>query len=270
MYPRRNKGCGYGCLSGLTSMILAPIILIVFLMFMFSAISGNGIDVEIAGSYDEEKFQDYANHQYEEEFAGSSAYEDNLLITVLVEDEEYYNFYYIAWVGDHIAADINYLMGNNDSFLGDAMNSNISATSYKYSLDSDLARVMHQLTQEVQSLNLTDSFTCTENHHQVRSHLTNHSDLEMTESTVNEALNAFTDATGIPVVIVVEDMNAVFGRTTSYESSQSNSFSFVLLLGLAAVIIIIVVIKKQRGSKSTDVYDNVPQNNSTYQDDILE
>lgn len=259
MYPRRRYYGGGGCLGGLLSMIFGPVIFIIVLLFFLSAILNNGVDVQVVGSYDENKFQDYTNEQYEMAFGRSSAYEDNLLITVLVEDEEYYDFYYIAWVGDHIATDINYMLGNNSTELGQAMDANISMSSYKYSLDSDLARVIDTMTQEIQNLELADSFVCTENHTQVSSRLINRSTLDMTESTVNDALTAFTDATGIPIVLVVADMDDVFSTTHSYDAPMSNtSTSYLLLIGVAAIVIILIFVKKNKAVK----WDGVPDNNT--------
>ncbi len=259
MYPRRHYSGG-GCLGSLMNMIFGPIIFIVVILFFLFAIMGNGVTVQETGNYDENALQDFANRQYEAEFGESSAYEDNLLITFLIDDEEYYDFYYIAWVGDHIATEINHMLGNNDTVLGQAMNDCINATSYKYSLDSNLAQVMEIMSGKIQALALESSFTCTENHTQVTSHLTNRTNLDMTESTVNNALAAFTDATGIPVVIVVEDMDAVFGKTVA--NTSGSSVSFVLILGLIAVAVIILVVKNQRRRNFGDTYDNVPHNNN--------
>ena len=261
MYPRRRYSGG-GCLGSLMNMIFGPIIFVIVILFFLFIIMGNGVTVQETGNYDENALQDYANRQYEAEFGGSSAYEDNLLITFLIDDEEYYDFYYIAWVGDHIATDINHMLGNNDTVLGQAMNACINATSYKYSLDSNLAQVMEMMSRKIQALGLENSFTCTENHAQVTSHLTNHTNLDMTEDTVNDALAAFTDATGIPVVIVVEDMDAVFGRTVA--NTSGSSVSFVLILGLIAIVVIVLVVKKQRRRNFGDTYDNVPPNNTEF------
>lgn len=269
MSPRRSNGCG--CLSGLMNMIFVPIILIIFVLFFVFTSSQNRLDTQISGSYDEEKFQDYANSQYEAEFGKSSAYEDNLLITVLIEDEAYYDFYYIAWVGDHIATDINFMLGSNETELGKAMSQCINATSYKYSLDSNLAQVMYQLKDEIQSLGLDSSFTCTESHSQVKSHLTNHSDLDMTEDTVNQALQDFTEATGIPVVIVVEDMDAVFSvSTTDTSKKNSSSMTFLVFVVLAAVVAIVIVKKNNKSQKWDGVPDNDTQENrySSFDDQL--
>ena len=222
---------GGGCCSGFFGTI---IFVVVALFLCIGSFFGN-VDINL-DRYDEEKFQDFANSQYEAEFKKSSAYEDNLLITVLTQDD-YVSYYYIAWVGDHIDYDINGLLGNDYTTLGQLMKNNISETSYKYSLDTDLARVMQDLTVAVQSLGLEDSFTCSENHAQVKSHLTNRSQIDLTESTVNEALTDFTDATGIPVVVVVEDMDDVFGSASPKWQGAGTNYGGIVILAVMGVVL---------------------------------
>lgn len=163
-------------------------------------------------NYDENTFQDYANEQYKAEFGSSQAYEDNLLLVFLADAEECYDYYYIAWVGDHIASDINFMFGNEDTELGNAIAESVNENSYKYSLDSNIAHVVEAMQNHIASKSLESSFTCQEAHAQVTSHLTNKTALEMTEETVNTALQNFTQATGIPIVVVVDDIADVFGN----------------------------------------------------------
>lgn len=255
----RPRHYGGGCVGNMFGMILMPIVLIlIVLSSLFSAV-GSGSTAQGSGvRYDEEKFQDYADAQYAAEFGSSSAYEDNLLITVLVDDD-CYEYYYIAWVGDHIVTDINEMMGNNYTQLGQAMNSSINQASYKYSLDSNLAQVMETMTEQITALGLDSAFSCAENHAQVSSHLTNHSALELTEATVNNALNAFTQATGIPAVIVVEDMADVFGRSTS-----SGNIAMAILLIVLVVLAVIAVVNIIRRRKEQE--DGNGSRDSRYHD----
>ena len=237
VHRRRHVHVGGGCCGSIFS---GAVTVLILAFWIFGSIFSDG--------YDEEKFQDFANSQYEAEFGRSSAYEDNLLITVLV-NEDYYNYYYIAWVGDHIDYEINCLMGNNDTALGQAMESSISSTSYKYSLDSDLAHVMQTMTRNVQALKLESSFNCSENHGAVRSHVTNHANIELTESTINGALEEFTDATGIPVVIVVEDMTDVFGRGERPAQGVAANYGGIILmavLGVGAIVAIVAAVNVVR------------------------
>ena len=278
--PRHYGGGNGGCLGGMCSFILLPVILIFFAVVMLiSAIGGNLVierepapndtyyDSGLSVQYDENVFQDYANTQYEAAFGQSSAYEDNILLVFLTEDEEYYDYCYIAWVGDHIETDINYLFGSDETELGQAISDSVNAASYKYSLDSDLARVVQTMQKHVASLGLPGSFQCDEDRSRSRSYLINDSTLDLTEDTVNTALQNFTDATGIPMVIVVEDMADVFGRSQSISDfedhtdnsdaprqSETSAFSVVIAICLAALAVWLIVrtIRKRRDRDSED------------------
>ena len=221
---RYHGGQGGGCFSQL---IFPIIMLFVIVGELLSPLFGG------TGRYNEDTYQDYANSQYEEAFGSSSAYEDNLLLSVLVDDD-HYSYYHIAWVGDHVVTDINHMLGAEGTVLGDAMEQCINPSSYKYSLDSNLAQVMEILTEEVNALGLDSSFNCNENHVSVRAQLINDSNLELTESTITTALNAFTDTTGIPTVIVVEDMDDVFNGSIDPIG--------ILILLVGAVLLISTVI----------------------------
>lgn len=229
--------------------ILAPVIIVVVLFGMLLSMCSNGVNVQVGSGYvySEETFQDYANDQYKQEFGSSSAYEDNMLLVFLV-DEDYYNYYYIAWVGDHIATDINHLMGNNETELGRQMNNYINQTNYKYSLDSDLASVMNAMTKAVEQLGVENSFTCSEEHIQVQSHMTNHTAIDLTAETVNTALTAFTDATGISVVVVVEDAADVFASSASSYTWSGLSTPVIvgIVVAVVAVIVIVLVVKDRK------------------------
>ena len=172
--------------------------------------------------------------------------------------EDYYDYAYIAWVGDHIAMDLNHMLGAEGTELGYAMDECINASSYKYSLDTDLAFVVEKLTAAAKELELDSSFTCTEDHIQVSSHLTNRTNLDMNEDAVNSALAAFTEATGIPAVIVVEDMTDVFGTTTTV----GGEFPVGRVVVIAVVVVIIILILSRRRRPKDDF--GAPEKDSRY------
>ena len=258
-WGRRRYYGGGGCLGGILGMAFGWIIAIFVLGAFFLSTITSAITAFQQGGivqYDEEKFQDYADACYAQEFGKSTTYEDHILITVLVNPENYTEFYYMAWVGDHVATQINYQFGGNDTELGRAMLGCVNQNNYKYSIDSNLAQVMEVMTVNVQALGLADSFKCQESHASIPSHLTNKSALSLTASTVDTALAEFTEATGISVVIVVDEMEDVFGRTMP--------ISFVLpLLLLAALLVfaVIGVVKAIQSKNKTDGFDS-PRRNS--------
>lgn len=250
-----------GCLGGLFGMIMVPVVLLLVLVLLFFGTIADSFRAIGTGgviAYNEETFQDYANTRYREVFGSSSAYEDNLLV-VFLTDEDNSRYYYIAWVGDHIATDINYMFGGEHTALGLAVQSAVNTKNYKYSLDSNLASVMDVMARNVTNLKLTSSFTCQEEHAQVPSHLVNLSTLELTESTVNDALTRFTDATGIPAVIVVDEAEDVFPR-----SYADVIWGFVILAGiiLIAVLSIRQIVKAVRARKEGNDGDGWNNGNS--------
>ena len=75
-----------GCFSGVF------IIGIFIIMTLFYFLPTNDTNVEYIDYnveiYDENTFQDYANKQYEKEFGETEAYEDNILLVFLADDEK--------------------------------------------------------------------------------------------------------------------------------------------------------------------------------------
>ena len=210
---------------------MIPLVFILFASIIFISNVGDAVTAFREGGivrYDEEVFQDYANERYMEEFGSSTAYEDNILI-VFLTDESCEEFYCIAWVGDHISTPIYKMFGDESTTFGRTMISSINAETYKYSLSSNLARAVELMELSIKDLGQSSSHSCTENHTQVPSHLTNRSELTLTEATVNDALTRFTASTDIPIVIVVDEMEDVFGKTMPFE--------LVLTLLVAAVFI---------------------------------
>ena len=261
--------------------------LIIFLTFVliFYMLPSNNVDVQPgyddyfdSGTvYDELALQDFADDQYAKIFSDQPDYEDNLLI-VFLTDAQYYDYCYIAWVGDHIATDINYMLGNNDTILGEEMVTWINETNYKYSLDANLAAVMTSMANRIQELGLDSSFSCEGGHNVVTSHLVNETDLPMTKSTVNDALSYFTETTGIPVVIVVEDMADVFTTDVSgpffeYEvqtGTQNSSMPSInwrlILLVVGGVALVVVLVTSGKRRKKDDHVETAEDRNKKYRE----
>ena len=248
------------------SIMLLPVIIVMFaFMMIVSSIGTLGMafgDVASGGSvtYDETVMQDYADKQYAEIFGSSTAYEDNILIVFLV-DEDLYQYQYIAWVGDHVATDINLMFGNNQTELGRALSASV-AENYKYSLDSNLAMAVETMQNQVTAKGLDSSFKCQENHTQVASKLVNKTELPLTEATVNHALTQFTENTDIPLVIVVEDSQDVFGKQIATESI----ITLVIATGLIVLAVVLAVkgIKQYKASKDNQEGQNRPNGDGNY------
>lgn len=233
---------GAGCLGSFLGMAFAPILAMVIVAVVLIGFVGASVS-EIANggsiSYDESKLQAFADAQYAEVFDGT-AYEDNLLLVVLTYDDRY-SYSYIAWVGDHIDPQISDLLGDDSTELGKAMAAYISETDYTYSLDSDLARVMKGMAQQIKALKLDSSYTCQEANPDAPSKLINRTRLPMTEDTVNQVLAQFTENTGIPCTVVVEEAEDVFERSIAPMSIVS-----VVVVAVVALVVVVSFVKKKK------------------------
>lgn len=263
----RPFGYGGGCLGGLLGIIMLPVILLLLVGVMLFGIVGTAISNVANGgiiTYDEQVFQDYANKRYAEEFSTSSAYEDNILI-VFLTNEDADGYYTIAWVGDNIRGEINELFGDETTAFGHVMHSSINAEYYNYSLSSNLAAVMEKMTARVEGLGLSSSFRSKAVRNTiVESHLTNYTELPISKEIVDGACQSFTEKTEIPVVIVVDTMENVFGKNIPI----SDIFIVLILVGVAVVAIVLIVkaIKNNKGGGSDNGEKNNGNNYNNYND----
>ncbi len=240
---------GFG--GGLLSIFFMPFIFIILAaVILFTAVFGAVGSIAEGGitEYQEKDFQAYADAEYAKAFSKSTAYEDNILI-VFLTNEDADGYYSIAWVGDHIENDINYLFGGERSVFGVAMQQSINTAGYWYSLDSNLAMAVDTMADFVEEEGLTDSFTCNENHIQVDSKLINYGEYDISEEIVNSALADFTERTGITMSIVVNDVGEVF--STNYSRMIWGIILVVVLLGLA-VLFVVKGIRNRRGRYDRD------------------
>lgn len=263
----RPYGFGYGgggCLGGLMGLLVMPIIILIIAATMITSVFGSFARVTQGGviGYDEREMQDFANKQYAKEFGDSTAYEDNILIVFLVNEEcDGYNT--IAWVGDNIATNINYMFGNEYSEFGVEMLANIP-DYYEYSLSGNLANTVEGMADRIGLLGSSSFKTQGDQSKMTESHLTNLSSLTLNENTVNTALLDFTERTDIPIVIVVEDVDAVFDRTISV----TDIIVVIIAVGIGAFAVYMIV-KAVKNRKNGDggndpKSEEERKNNSTY------
>ena len=216
--PYYGYGYGGGCLGGLLGLSAMPIIIIFvvisLLISIFGAVGSSISNVSNGGQvvYNESTMEDYAKVEYAREFNSAKEYEDNILIVFLV-DEECKGYYTIAYVGNNITDEIYSMFGNEYTEFGTQMLGSINSY-YKNSLSKNLATVVNGMTDKVVNLKLKSSFIDEYGSPAgYVSHVTNKSNLSLDERTLNSALEDFTAETDIPMVIVVDDMEEVFGKT---------------------------------------------------------
>lgn len=226
------------------SMIFVPIIIaILLIVFVVGSLTGS----VTWDNYNEEAFQDYANSKYYEYFDGEADMEDQLLIVFLTY-EDYYQYSYIAWSGDHIDSRIDDLLGNEYTELGRLMTLNI-ANEYKYSLGKNLAEVVDDLTEKIDSFGLESSFddSCKGDHGNATGKFVNNTSLSVSKTTVETALTEFAEATGISVVLLVEDNTVVFGT-----NNTPRIIAIVLLIVVAVIVVAAVMNRKKRQANASD------------------
>lgn len=265
--PYYGYGYGGGCLGGIAGLIMLPIIIILVVVALAVGMVGDAFtNIKNGGSvvYNEETYQDYANAQYAREFEGSSSYESNLLLFFLTNEEKD-GYYALAWSGDNIRYEINEMFGDETTEFGITVNASINEENYKYSLDSNLATVARKMAEKIVTRGYAgDPFNDkTAVVSGIESHLTNNSALPLTKETVNSALEEFTEMTGIPIVIVVDEQEAAFGVTPPIK----DVIVLVVFFGLIilAIVLIIRAIRNKRnggngGGKGGDPYDNYNRN----------
>lgn len=259
--PRYYYGGG-GFFGGFFAFLLLPIIMLLIVGIIFIASIGDAVTAFTEGGvvqYDEEKLQDFADSQYREIYGSSTAYEDNILI-VFLTDEDYQQYAYIAWVGDHIKTNVNYMFGSNSTELGRAMSNAVNTSSYKYSLDSNLASVVESMQNKITALGDASHFNCPEEHVQVKSTFKNYTNLDMTAETVGTALSNFTNETGISISLVVEDAEEVFGKTMPGDYVFTIIVCLVVI-GVAIYLIVRGVKNRKNGGNGDNGYNNNGYNN---------
>lgn len=244
-------------------MLVAPIIMLIFsLVFLFASVSSSFAVLSDGGRvvYDEAAMQEYANVQYASAFGDSSAYEDNLLL-VFLTNEEADGYYTIAWVGDNVKPEISYMFGDETTEYGVTVLGNINRDYYAYSLDSNLADIVDSMRVKIGRLGLDSSFRRDSDRTELAAPLfVNNTALALTEATVMPALAAFTEQTGIPIAIVVEDMEEVFGKTVT----GIDWFGLLVALAFVAVAIFLIAqaFKNKKNASSSKQENNGNSDNN--------
>lgn len=237
--PRRHYygGGGGGCGGVIVALVILGVFALAFLGMLIDSLTvGDDPNGDII--YNETVFQTYAGGEYNNAFRGTEDYENNILLVYTVY-EGYDGFECIAWVGNNVPTSINEMM------TGSAISSGIS-DYYEFQLSKGIAMSIDKLTDRApaSSASVDTRF----------SKLTNYSSLEMNKETVNEALVAFAEKTGINIAVVVVDGADVFGVTESGDAGFA-IFGIVFIAIIAIIIIGSVNKSKGNGSSSNDKTD---------------
>lgn len=284
-----HYGYGYhggGCLGGLASIILVPILvlcisIVVIIGLLTSMITSLFADEPAPDPnadsyiYSEEVFQDYATMQYDTFYGNvpSSEYEEKLLL-IFLTTEEMEEYHCIAWLGNEICTEINHLFGGAGSTFARVVQGNINSY-YKYSLGSNLTAIVEFMRDEIEELNLSSSFRGeAAKVEPTDSKLVNYTSLNISPETVNDALADFTASTGIETVIVVEAEANVFEKYVPEENSKKVSEGdiaiLVIMVALAALAVVAIVKnlrdRKKKAEREEDPYTKRPEDEQSNDD----
>ncbi len=265
-FPWRRPYYGYGggFFGGLFGLFFLPIIILVLagiflvtsIVSLIAAVASGGVV-----QYNEYKFQAYADEQYSAIYGEyEDAYEDNIVI-IFTTSESFDEYYSIAWVGDNISTNINLMFGDETTEFGYAMERCILVEDggYKSSLSKNLAMAVDLMKDSCSGYN---SFVKNNSAERGPSVVINRDeDLNFNEQTVKNALDAFTEETGIPISIVIEDAEDVFGKTIP------PSYIIMGLISLAICIFAGVwIYKSAKAKKQAARADENRRNGTDYND----
>ena len=216
-FPWRRPYYGYGggCLGGLLSLFLLPIILLLFAgIFIFVSISELVVAIANGGvvQYNEQAYRQYSLAHYEAEFSADAAnYEHNILVT-FTTCEGYDYYYSISQIGNYLEDEVHTAFSQNGAFHR-ALNNSLLSEDYNDSLDRDLYSAITAVTASLKSngdlflAKPTDTYT-------PKSTVKNYDEnIAFTGEMTTLALQKFTEETGISIVLIIDDEEAVFGKT---------------------------------------------------------
>lgn len=209
--------------------------------FLVSGTGGEKIDGVV---YDEEIFEEYADKRYKDAFGGFEGVEDNILI-VFLANRNADEFYCITWVGENLNTEIVKLFGDKTTDFGITTMATVSG-SYESSLDESFVSIIEHMTMSVASLGLDSPFI-TDFGFSARSdsHFVNDTELDIDKYAVSDALEAFTNKNGVPIVISLDYMDNVFKKPYQ-QISTALAAAFMLVAVTVTTCIISVSIKKAK------------------------
>ncbi len=265
-FPWHRPYFGYGGFFGgfwglfflpIIILVLAGIFLISSILSLVSVIAQGGV-VE----FNLQKFKDYSYAEYTAAFSDESPedYEYNLLL-VFSTREGYDEYYTIAQVGNYLIDDVHYAFEENGPYHA-SIERSLQAENYNESLDRDLYSIITALTSTVKSYG--DPYlrqrpkTPTVPESKV---IEKDENLEFTGEMTKEAVAKFTEETGIPLVLVIEDEEDIFGKGVPAHIIISG----VISLGIS-VFCIVWIVKSAKAKKQAKKEAENKQNGTDYND----
>lgn len=240
---------GGGLFGGLFALLMLPIILVLVAAVMllssvgtaFSAVANGGVV-----QFNETKFEEFAGAEYASAFGTN---ENNILLVVSVPEDYEEAMDFITYRGDYLNQYILDATAGQGSAI-DSIVKNTVPKKYDNAMTQALAGVTEKLAYHIEGLNLKSSFRYdTQPDPNAESYLVNKSQLEINETTVNLALNYFTETTDVPMVIVVADAEDIFGRTIPLGAWVTIIIALALI-GIAVWLFVRNLLDKRQAKKN--------------------
>ena len=225
----------------IVGIVLFPLLLTIFATVIFFVYLSPTVQTIREGgktNYSDQVADFYRTEAYDDEFGDTSAKEDNLLIVYLV-DADGKQFYCMSKLGSNVSDSVVKLFGNAESEFGKIVTGSMDEV-FKNTMASNLTVIIDGMTDKVEALKLSSSFKAESDKSDLaESKLVNKSSLNVSADSVNASLEAFTEETGIPAVIVIDDIEAVFEKRMPV-----GDIALLVILVIVAVISIASTTKK--------------------------
>lgn len=225
----------------IVGIVLFPLLLtILATVFFFMYLSPTVETIKKGGDtvYSDQVADFYRTDSYNDIFGASSARDDNLLIVYLVNGEGN-KYYCMSKVGSNVSDSVAKLFGNEASEFGKVVKGSMDA-EFKDTLGGSLRDIVDGMGDKIQGLKLSSSFKAeSDKSSPAESRLINKSSISVSESELNASLTAFTADTGIPAVIIIDDIDTVFGRRMPV-----GNIALLSVLVIVAVISVVTTVRK--------------------------
>lgn len=221
--------------------VLFPLLLTIFAVIVFFIYLPPTVQTVRDGGktvYSDQVADFYRTDAYNDLFEKSSAKEDNLLIVYLVNDEGN-QFYCMSKLGANVSGSVTKLFGNEESEFGKIVKGSMDE-QFKDTFSGSLCTIVDSMGDKIQALNLSSPFTADSDKSALaESKVINKSSLSVSEIDINASLVAFTEDTGIPAVIVIDEIETVFGKRMPV-----GDIALLAIVAIVAVISVTSTVKK--------------------------
>lgn len=227
-YRRRNSK-NVPPVKGVFGILIVTIFLLIFLAgacaFLYKILSNQDTKVTL----DQEQLNEYCESQYSNEFINSKSYEDNVLF-VFLYDKEYSSYEFSVYTGKHFILDAkNYLQGHE---IRTTISRYLRYATNEEDIEYYLYLSFEEIANDIEG-KFSSYHNCNDNNEYIY-RLKNKTEYEFDNTKIEKSLKAFTDTTGLSVVLLVDTLDDV-----SEKNKVFNQDVFILIIIMSIVLVII-------------------------------